>query len=76
MRRPPKPECYDYIRRYYGVPAYVGVRVKVRDREGVLVEAKHSQHYVHILLDGDRRSDVYHPTDGVEYFPLAKGSSS
>lgn len=65
--REPRPDSCAYVRGYYGVPAYVGVRVRVKKREGVIVEAKHSQHYVHIRLDGDKRSDVYHPTDGVEY---------
>jgi hypothetical protein len=69
MTQPPKLDCYDYVRHYYGVPAYIGVRVKLRNgREGVIVPAKHSLHYIHILRDGDRRSEVYHPTDGVEYF--------
>lgn len=64
----PKSDCYEYVRGYYGVPAYIGVRVRLRNgREGTLVPAKHSQHYVHVHLDGAPRSDVYHPTDGVEY---------
>lgn len=67
MRGRQTPDCCAYIRGYYGVPAYVGVRVKVRGREGVIVAAKHSTRYVHIRLDGDRRSEIYHPTDGVEY---------
>ena len=67
MKRPPQPDCYDYVRRYYGVPAYIGVRVIVGGRDGVIVPAKHLQHYVHIKLDGERRSGIYHPTDGVEY---------
>jgi hypothetical protein len=66
MKQPTR-DCYEYVRGYYGVPAYVGVRVHVRGRQGVIVEARHSQHYVHIWLDGDSRSDVYHPTDGVSY---------
>lgn len=65
--RPPKLDCYDYVRRYYRVPAFIGVGVQVRGRTGVIVAAKHSLHYVHILLDGDKRSDVYHPTDGIDY---------
>jgi len=70
MRKPPKPDCYAYVREYYKVPAYVGVRVTIRGgRAGVLVEARHSQHYVHIKLYGDRHADVYHPTDGIEYLP-------
>lgn len=29
MRKPPMPDCYDYVRRYYGVPAYIGARVRI-----------------------------------------------
>lgn len=67
--REPKPDCYDYVRNYYGVPAYIGVRVRVRDREGVLVQGKgHSDQYLHIRFDGDARvSGPYHPTDHIEY---------
>jgi len=70
--KPPKPDCYDYVRRYYGVPAYVGVRVRVREREGVLVQGKgHADQYLHIHFDGDARvSGPYHPTDGIEYLVL------
>lgn len=65
--RPPKPDCYDYVRRYYGVPAYIGVRVKVSGREGVLVNSR-CQHYLYIRFDGDMRvAGPYHPTDGIEY---------
>jgi hypothetical protein len=63
-----KADCYEYVRNYYGVPAYIGVRVKLPgEREGVIVPAKHSLHYVHILQDGDKRSGVYHPLDVIEY---------
>lgn len=63
-RRPPQPDCYDYVRRYYQVPAYIGVRVRIRDREGVLVNRKPGDQYVYILFDGDSRTaGPYHPTD-------------
>ena len=60
-------DCYHYIRNYYSVPAYIGVRVKIRGKDGMIVHAKHSQHYLHVLMDGEKRSDVYHPTDSVQY---------
>ena len=67
MRKPPALDCYDYVRRYYAVPAYIGVRVKVGSKEGVLVSARGQEQYVHIRLDGQTHSNPYHPTDGVEY---------
>ena len=70
MRRA-EPDCYDYVRTYYNVPAYVGVRVRLKDREGVLVKSRGDQ-YVYALFDGDRRpTGPIHPTDGIEYLPLA-----
>lgn len=68
-KQPPMPDCYDYVRRYYSVPAYVGVRVKIGDKEGVIVKANGSQQYVHIRLDGEKNTFPYHPTDGIEYQP-------
>lgn len=62
-----KRDCCAYIRGYYHVPAYVGMRVRIRGQEGVIVNATHSTHYVHVRLDGETRACVYHPTDGVEY---------
>jgi hypothetical protein len=66
-RRPPYTDCYLYVRETYGVPAYVGVRVRVGDQRGVLVAARHSQHYIHVHFDGERFSVPCHPRDGVEY---------
>lgn len=56
---------FDYVRRYYGVPAKRGMRVTVcssneRDRMGTITRATH---YVWIRLDGDKRSRPYHPKD-------------
>jgi hypothetical protein len=65
--RLPKPDCYDYVRRYYGVPAHIGVRVRVGGREGVLAQARPDQ-YLHIRFDGEARvSGPYHPTDDIAY---------
>ena len=64
--KPPKLDCYDYIRRTYGVPAYIGVTVDVGEHTGVIVAATSSLNYLHIRRD-DGRTDVYHPTDGVVY---------
>lgn len=66
------PDCYDYVRRYYNVPAYIGVRVRVGDKEGVIVKATGSQQYVYIRLDGQKHANPYHPTDGIEYRTVAK----
>ncbi len=69
MKRPPMPDCYDYVRRHYGVPAYVGARVRIENREGVLVRSTTGQ-YVEVRFDGERRvTGPYHPTDGIEYLP-------
>jgi hypothetical protein len=64
----PQPDCYDYVRRYYGVPAYIGMRVKVDGlAEGVLVKSRGDQ-YVYFRLDGETKTrGPYHPTDGIEY---------
>jgi hypothetical protein len=62
------PDCYDYVRKTYGVPAYIGVRVQLLGGTmGTIVPAKHSLNYVHIRIDGARTSGVYHPTDGLTY---------
>jgi hypothetical protein len=62
-----KKDCYDYVRRTYGVPAYVGVRVRSGQREGVLVRATSDLHYVHIRFNDRKFSVPCHPTDELEY---------
>lgn len=67
MTRNNRADCYDYVRRYYGVNAYIGMRVRADGREGVLVTSTGDQ-YLHIRFDGDKKvSGPYHPTDGIEY---------
>lgn len=62
-------DCYQYVRQYYEVPAYIGVRVTVRGKSGVLARTQQG-HYVYILFDGEKRATgPFHPTDGIEYQP-------
>lgn len=69
-----QPDCYDYVRRTYRVPAYIGMRVRYAGREGVLVKPRCSDQYVHVLWDGDPSTKgPYHPTDGIEYLPVSQG---
>lgn len=64
------PDCYAYVRNCYHVPAYVGVRVTVKDREGVLVRNSACQ-YIYVLFDGDTRiTGPFHPDDNITYHPI------
>lgn len=62
-----KPDCYEYVRTYYGVPARVGMRVRHGTKEGVLVRARTALHYLHIRFDGVKHLVPAHPTDEIEY---------
>ncbi len=62
-----QPDCYDYVRNYYGVPARVGMRIKMGQREGVITRARSDLHYIHVRFDGQKFSSPCHPTDGIEY---------
>lgn len=62
-------DCYDYVRRYYGVPAYVGTIVRHHDKRGVLVRHRTQLHYVHVRFDGCKFSVPCHPTDELVYEP-------
>lgn len=71
-----KADCYEYVRKTYGVPAYIGVRVQLgAGKEGVLVAARSDLHYVHIRLDGQNFSVTEHPQD-VVYLPFPPGPNS
>jgi hypothetical protein len=54
-----------WIREYYKVPARRGVQVRYRGWAGVITGA--TGQYLRIRLNGDKRSDVYHPTWSLEY---------
>jgi hypothetical protein len=65
-----KDDCYSYVRGYYKVPAYIGVRVKANDRHGVLVKNRYADQYVYIQFDGDKKpTGPFHPMDGITYEP-------
>lgn len=55
----------EYIRNYYGVQAKKGGRVKAYGKPGTIIGARNA--HLLIKLDGERHSNSYHPTDGIEY---------
>lgn len=67
-------DCYAYVRKHYGVEAYIGKRVRFASkggREGVLVNRRTGDQYIYVWLDGDEKvTGPYHPTDGVEYLSI------
>lgn len=50
----------EYVRKYYGVPARIGMHVTLSARPGVI---KGATHHVRILLAGDKSPVFVHPTD-------------
>ena len=64
------PDCYEYVRRYYNVPAYVGVKVRSTERDkrsGVVVKVRGmGDQYLHVLFDGTKFHVPVHPGE-VEY---------
>jgi hypothetical protein len=68
VKKPTLPDCYDYVRRTYGVPAYIGVRVRSRgEGDGVIVAARSNLQYIHVRFDARSFSVPCHPTDHIEY---------
>lgn len=61
----------DRLRVFYGLPADVkrGRRVTYRGRHGVITAFSRSSMYIYVRLDGDTRSDQYHPLD-LSYPPI------
>ena len=61
--------AYEYVRKFYKVPAAPGVRVKVRgddigrERQGVIVRKRHYDHYVYVKFDGQKHNIRVHPLD-------------
>ncbi len=67
-----KPDCYEYVRKFYSVPAYIGMRVRYKDREGTLVRSRGDQ-YVYIHFEGEKHiTGPVHPTDGITYLPVGE----
>jgi hypothetical protein len=65
MANRPKFDPFRYIRDYYGVPAYKGMRVNVYGKEGVIESADGA--YIVVRVNGEKHARPYHPTDGVTY---------
>lgn len=45
------------------MPAYIGVRVSVEGKAGVLVKARSDLHYAHVKFDGAKFSVPCHPSE-------------
>ena len=62
---------FEYVKRHYGVPAGMGIRVVVQGKPGII--AADRGHYIGVNFDEDPPGDIVnvHPTDEVEY--LDKG---
>lgn len=58
---------FEYIRKYYGVPAERGRQVRCYGELGVITNA--AGHYLCVVIEGDKSEEerLYHPTDQVEY---------
>lgn len=58
---------YDYVRNYYGVPAYVGVPVtsnwNPEKKQRGTITASHGDAYVWVQFDGRKFSVPVHPAD-------------
>jgi len=57
---------FEYIRNYYNVHAYAGMKVKV-DGEMGIITGTHSASLL-VKFDGKKQSDVCHPTWRVTYY--------
>jgi len=55
----------EYIRKYYGVPAKRGGRIKFKGKPGTIVGSDRS--YLRIRFDGEKAIYTYHPTWEIEY---------
>jgi hypothetical protein len=69
-RKRPKTVPYEYVKRYYSVPAEPGKRVKMAGHrpteEGVIVRKRCYDQYVHVRFDGQSFDVPVHPMD-LEY---------
>ncbi len=58
--------AYEYVKRSYGVPAEVGMRVTFNEegsprKDGVIVGKRQYDHYVHVRFDGCKFDVPCHP---------------
>ena len=60
----------EYIRKYYGVPAKRGMKIKYFNKSGVIVGSLGA--YLKIRLDGECNTKPYHPTYELEYVASPK----
>jgi len=58
---------FEYVRKYYGVPAKIGRRVVVYGKPGVI--AADRGHYIGVNFDSDKPGVIHncHPTSEVQY---------
>lgn len=58
-------ECFDYVRRTYGVNPHDGQRVRhqVTGKFGTVKRARSALHYVHVQFDGQKHKTPCHPTE-------------
>jgi hypothetical protein len=56
----------DYVKNYYGVPAKVGMRVKVDGEMGTITCG--DGQYIKVRIDGEKISANCHPTWEVVYY--------
>lgn len=61
-----KRDQLQYVRDYYKVPAYVGVKVEYEGKPGVITGG--DGQYVKAKLEGETRAANYHPSD-LKYIP-------
>ena len=63
---------FEYIKKFYGVSPFIGQKVKVYGKKGIIVAGRGS--YIGVNFDEDKPGLIKncHPTDGVEYFDEGK----
>lgn len=61
---------FDYIKKYYGVPAEIGSRIIADGKPGTIVEDRGN--YIGVVLDGCKATDIrpYHPTWRIQYLGM------
>lgn len=63
---------FEYIKKYYKVPAEIGRRIKFYGKDATIVEDR--GHYLGVNFDSHAPHIIMsiHPTDDVEYLDMAK----